>query len=203
MSVKEFFPPILQNTGYFNILVSMADNNLSNIESFIRLISTLTNADRTPQQFIKHLGDLVGFSYVDSYDEEVQRECIKNVWEQKKEIGTKKALTMMATYGDIDGYQGGDLFIPGTYQERPEAVVILPREYLFRWSLSTWSGEHKFAGPVVYKEGTILIEVSSLNDRIKDRVETVKPAGMTVVYKVANADGTFEYVTHTKVGGDL
>lgn len=198
MDYTKLFPEILNEAQHFSVFVKMADSEFNKIEDTIMLLDTLSNADRTPNQFIKHLGDLVGFTYVNTYDEEIQRECLKHVWEQKKEIGDKKALTMMATYGDIDGYQGGDLFIPGTYEPRTEAIVILPREYIFSWSKSKWSGVDKYAGDIVYKEGTILIEVTKLNKKIMERVETVKPAGMQIVYKYYDENNKLQYKTYLK-----
>ena len=290
MKYDKFFPATLRESKDFSVFIKLADKELSTIEDTITLMETLTNIDRTPSEFVKSIGSIIGFTYVDSYDEDVQRECIKSVWEARKEIGTHHALVMAATYGDIDGYLGGDLFIPGTFtnynssgeeipvepeptpdpdeseddnpivdeepvsketyftwshstwsgsskyagpninqyelggkktvtanttsttkevvtnvlatKEAPrenyvEAVVVLPREYLFRWSHSAWSSNHRFAGPVIYKEGTILIEVTRLNEKIQRRVESVKPAGMQVVYKYIH-DGKEEIITYLK-----
>ena len=290
MKYDKFFPATLRESKDFSVFIKLADKELSTIEDTITLMETLTNIDRTPSEFVKSIGRIIGFTYVDSYDEDVQRECIKSVWEARKEIGTHHALVMAATYGDIDGYLGGDLFIPGTFtnynssgeeipvepeptpdpdeseddnpivDEEPvsketyftwshstwsgsskyagpninqyelggkktvtanttsttkevvtnvlatkevprenyvEAVVVLPREYLFRWSHSAWSSNHRFAGPVIYKEGTILIEVTRLNEKIQRRVESVKPAGMQVIYKYIH-DGKEEIITYLK-----
>lgn len=290
MKYDKFFPATLRESKDFSVFIKLADKELSTIEDTITLMETLTNIDRTPSEFVKSIGSIIGFTYVDSYDEDVQRECIKSVWEARKEIGTHHALVMAATYGDIDGYLGGDLFIPGTFtnynssgeeipvepeptpdpdeseddnsivdeepvsketyftwshstwsgsskyagpninqyelggkktvtanttsttkevvtnvlatKEAPrenyvEAVVVLPREYLFRWSHSAWSSNHRFAGPVIYKEGTILIEVTRLNEKIQRRVESVKPAGMQVIYKYIH-DGKEEIITYLK-----
>lgn len=290
MKYDKFFPATLRESKDFSVFIKLADKELSTIEDTITLMETLTNIDRTPSEFVKSIGSIIGFTYVDSYDEDVQRECIKSVWEARKEIGTHHALVMAATYGDIDGYLGGDLFIPGTFtnynssgeeipvepeptpdpdeseddnpivDEEPvsketyftwshstwsgsskyagpninqyelggkktvtanttsttkevvtnvlatkevprenyvEAVVVLPREYLFRWSHSAWSSNHRFAGPVIYKEGTILIEVTRLNEKIQRRVESVKPAGMQVIYKYIH-DGKEEIITYLK-----
>ena len=290
MKYDKFFPATLRESKDFSVFIKLADKELSTIEDTITLMETLTNIDRTPSEFVKSIGSIIGFTYVDSYDEDVQRECIKSVWEARKEIGTHHALVMAATYGDIDGYLGGDLFIPGTFtnynssgeeipvepeptpdpdeseddnsivdeepvsketyftwshstwsgsskyagpninqyelggkktvtanttsttkevvtnvlatKEAPrenyvEAVVVLPREYLFRWSHSAWSSNHRFAGPVIYKEGTILIELTRLNEKIQRRVESVKPAGMQVIYKYIH-DGKEEIITYLK-----
>ena len=290
MSFEKFFPSTMRESEDFSVFIKLANNELSTIQDTITLMETLTNIDRTPSEFVKSIGSIIGFTYVDSYDENVQRECIKSVWEARKEIGTHHALVMAATYGDIDGYLGGDLFIPGTFtnynssgeeipvepeptpdpdeseddnsivDEEPvsketyftwshstwsgsskyagpninqyelggkktatanttfttkevvtnvlatkevprenyvEAVVILPREYLFRWSNSKWSSNHKFAGPVIYKEGIILIELTRLNEKIQRRVESVKPAGMQVVYKYIH-NNKEEIITYLK-----
>lgn len=199
MNFEKLFPSILRESENFSVFVKLADKELSTIKDTITLMETLTNIDRTPTDFVRSIGEIIGFTYVDSYDEDIQRECIKSVWESRKEIGTHHALVMAATYGDIDGYLGGDLFIPGTAEisDRVEAIVVLPRDYLFKWSHSTWSGEDKFAGPIIYKEGTILIEVTKLDEKIQKRVEGVKPAGMQVIYKYVH-DGKEEIITYLK-----
>lgn len=196
--MENLFPDILRDSEDFQIFVKLASKEMNDIKDAIEILQTLSNADRTPQEFLRSLGEVISYNYVDSYDEEIQRECLKYYWDQSKEIGTKKALQMMATYGDNEGYLGGELFLPGTFRELTEAIVVLPREYLFCWSKSSWSGEDKRPGPIIYKEGTILIEVRRLNQVIRNRVESVKPAGMQIVYKYIKDDGTEEIITNLK-----
>lgn len=197
--MENLFPDILRNSEDFQVFVKLASKELGDIKNAIEILQTLSNADRTPQEFLKSLGDIISYNYVDSYDDEIQRECLKYYWNQSnKDVGTKKALQMMATYGSNEGYLGGDLFLPGTFRQMTEAIVVLPREYLFCWSKSTWSGEDKRPGPIIYKEGTILIEVRELNQVIRDRVESVKPAGMQIVYRYIKEDGTEEIITNLK-----
>lgn len=196
--MENLFPDILRDSEDFQIFVKLASKEMNDVKDAIEILQTLSNADRTPQEFLRSLGEVISYNYVDSYDEEIQRECLKYYWDQSKEIGTKKALQMMATYGDNEGYLGGELFLPGTFKELTEAIVVLPREYLFCWSKSSWSGEDKRPGPIIYKEGTILIEVRRLNQVIRNRVESVKPAGMQIVYKYIKDDGTEEIITNLK-----
>lgn len=196
--MENLFPDILRDSEDFQIFVKLASKEMNDVKDAIEILQTLSNADRTPQEFLRSLGEVISYNYVDSYDEEIQRECLKYYWDQSKEIGTKKALQMMATYGDNEGYLGGELFLPGTFRELTEAIVVLPREYLFCWSKSSWSGEDKRPGPIIYKEGTILIEVRRLNQVIRNRVESVKPAGMQIVYKYIKDDGTEEIITNLK-----
>lgn len=194
---KNFFPSKLVD-GDFTVFVDVMDMEFKRVEQYIQQITTLTNIDRCPKDFLTSLGEIIDYRFYDELDIDLQREAIKYYLDASKEIGNKNDIAMMATYGDNPGYKGGNLFIPGTYIEKELASVIFPRDMLFTWSVSQFSGEHKLPDNIVYKEGTILIEVSNLNQVIMDRVETVKPVGMLVVYKYVK-DGKIEYITHTRV----
>ena len=122
---------------------------------------------------------------------------MKYYFQASKEIGLKEDIQMHATYGDNPGYKGGNLFIPGTFEERPLAGVIFPREYLFSWSKSAWSGKDKFPGNQVYREGIILIEVTRINSLIMESTQKVAPAGYLLVFKVVE-NGVPKYITHTR-----
>ena len=297
--IKRLFPRKLANHESFSIFVELASTELNKVFDAVSIMATLSNVDRCPEVFIEHLGELVDFDWSNFLQSDIQRECMKLKWDTHRYKGTKEDLEFAATYGDIDGYQGGRLFVPGcdadltmfrmedliynegeesykinyasykeddseltispshydisykedkptiiyetsssdvfvfgetvwgseatfiskdnlpvttetvTYSDtmemiieekppmKPRAVVSLPREALFSFDISEHDGEHYIPDNIVYKEGTILIEVTRINQAIMDRVETVKPIGMLVVYKYIH-DGTFEYITHTR-----
>lgn len=196
-TIEDLFPRKLKELDTFSILVNLASNELANTFDLISIMSTLSNIDRCPEEFISHLSDLIDFDFSPILDSSTQREAMKLYREESKNIGSIQDLEMMATYGDIEGYKGGNLFIPGTYEERPKAKVYIPRNQLFTFSGSKFSDTDRIPDNIVYKDGTIMIEVTRLNSTIMDRVEKVKPAGMLIVYKYIKGNSV-EYVTHTR-----
>ena len=196
-AIENLFPDFLKDKPGYSVFVQLASSELSKCNDFIDALNMITNIDRTPEEYLSHLGSLIGFKYLPYFDDEVQRDCLKLFRQEDKKYGTLDELAFLATYGDIDGHVTGELFIPGTFVERPKATVILPREHLFKWSHSTWSGPDKLAGPIAYKEGTILIEVTRLNDIIREKVQNKCPSGMLIVYKLVQ-NGKVEYITHRR-----
>lgn len=194
---KNFFPSELLK-GDFSVFAEVMSNEMSRVEDLIFQMSTLNNVDRCPKAFLNELFKLIDYRLYDDLDDDLQRECVKYYIPQSKNIGLTHDISMMATHGDNPGYKGGNLFVPGTYSNKPLAGVVFPRDRLFSWCKSSWSGKDRFPGNKVYREGTILIEVTNLNQIIMDRVEKIKPAGMLIVYKLVK-NGELTYITHTRV----
>ena len=197
MNIRDLVPEFLLDTD-FEIFIELANAEFNEVSDYISLINTLTNLDRCPEEFLQSLFGNVGMTLDTKFSRDLQRECAKLYYEERKKKGTLEAITMAATYGDNPGYLCGSLFIPGTYEHREAAVVAFPRDSLFRWSRSKWSGSDKRPGPELYREGVIHIKLTRLNRAIMNKVEEVRPAGMMVVYEFIH-DGEVEIIQSSRV----
>jgi hypothetical protein len=195
--LDSYFPEALKNHEQYKVLIDLAKWEFCQVDAFIRMISLYSNVDRCPEEFLQHLADIVGFTYNTNLDADTQRECIKFYLNDiTTAVGRPEDLENMATYGDIEGYLGGGVFVPGTNTELPKATLIMARDRCYTHSKSFRSGDDVYPSDI-FREGVVLITVTRLNDIIMDKVETVKPAGLLVVYQIANASGGFDYITHT------
>jgi hypothetical protein len=192
------FPPALKGHPQYKVLIELAKEEFHKIDDFIKMISFYSNIDRCPEEFLQHLGDIIGFTYNPNLDPIAQRELMK-VYAQEISpcVGRVEDLENMATYGDVEGYLGGGIFVPGTNVEYPKATVIVPRDIMFTHSASAWDTGTLFPSDI-FREGVLIINVFRINEVIMNKVELVKPAGMIVVYQLATSGGGYEYITHTK-----
>ena len=196
--LDSYFPEVLKGYDQYKVLIDLAKYEFCKVDEFIRRIVTYSNADRCPEEFLQHLADLVGFTYNKNLDMTVQRECMKfYMHDISSSVGTIDDLENMATYGDSEGYLGAGIFVPGTKDELPKATLVMARERCFTHSKSLRSGVDVYPSEI-FREGVVLITVTRINDVIMENVEKVKPAGLLVVYQIANSVGSFDYITHTK-----
>lgn len=196
--ISSLFPEALKGHPQYKVLIDLATQEFTKIDDFIKMMSFYSNIDRCPEEFLQHLADIIGFQYNKNLDDIAQRECMKMYMSEAiPSVGRPNDLINMATYGDVEGYLGGDLFVPGTKPDYPLATVTMARNRLYTHSKSQRSGTDVYPSEI-FREGVILITVTRLNEVIMNNVEKVKPAGLLVVYQVMSSGGSFDYVTHTK-----
>lgn len=195
--LNNYFPEALKGHPQYKVFIDLANEEFTRVDDLIRTLCFYSNIDRCPEEFLQHLADIIGFQYNKDLDEVAQRECMKLYMEASSSVGMVDDLTMMATYGDVEGYLGGSLFVPGTKPQRPMATLTMARERIYTHSKSKRSDVDVYPSEV-FREGVVLITVTRINEVIMDRVEKVKPAGLLVVYQMATSSGSFEYITHTQ-----
>ena len=195
--LNNYFPEALKGHPQYKVFIDLANEEFTRVDDLIRTLCFYSNIDRCPEEFLQHLADIIGFQYNKDLDEVAQRECMKLYMEASSSVGMVEDLTMMATYGDVEGYLGGGLFVPGTKPQRPMATLTMARERIYTHSKSKRSDVDVYPSEV-FREGVVLITVTRINEVIMDRVEKVKPAGLLVVYQMATSSGSFEYITHTQ-----
>lgn len=197
--IDKNFPEALKGHEQYKVLIELAKDQYHKIDDFIRMISFYSNIDRCPEEFLQHLADIIGYTYNPKLDTIAQREIMKVYMQDISScVGRAIDLENMATYGDVEGYLGGGIFIPGTDVEYTQASVVMPRDLMFTHSKSMRSDATSLYPSEIYREGIIIIDVYRINEVIMDRVELVKPAGMLVVYRMATSSGAYEYITHTR-----
>ena len=168
---------------FFYLLITQFNINEENIRNFTDLI----NNDKVPMKFLQNLGAFVNYSYQHLAKNDFNRELsmrMHNIWEQR---GSKKSIVDAATYGDNIGWVGGDLWIPGYYKPSAIAGFELPRDRIFRHSVSKFSSTHVFEDGKTYMPGVILLSVPNLNRLVKKRIYEVTPAGRKYIFQIESS----------------
>lgn len=151
---------------FFYLLIQQFDINEENIRNFIKLI----NNDSVPMKFLQALGAYNNYTYQHLARNDFNRELsmrMFDIWEQR---GSKKAIINAATWGDNVGWVGGDLWIPNYYTHTQPATFELPRDRIFRHSVSKFSSTHVFQDGRTYMPGVILLSVPNLTKTVKKRI---------------------------------
>ena len=168
---------------FFYLLITQFNINEENIRNFTDLI----NNDKVPMKFLQNLGAFVNYSYQHLAKNDFNRELsmrMHNIWEQR---GSKKSIVDAATYGDNIGWVGGDLWIPGYYKPSAIAGFELPRDRIFRHSVSKFSSTHVFEDGKRYMPGVILLSVPNLTRLVKKRIYEVTPAGRKYIFQIESS----------------
>lgn len=182
--MQHYFPEFLANNKDFVIYINLLADKMGLVTDYIELFNRLTDIDRTPEKFLKDLSQLVGYNFIDEVDPKIQREIIQRIFNKYRARGTEQSIIDMAVHGDNEGYIGGDLYLPGYYKDEGTAVLVFPREHLFTWDKSRWSGTDVFPDSNYNQDGILEIRVTHISDKIKERIEKeVKPAGVKCLYR--------------------
>ena len=168
---------------FFYLLIQQFDINEENIRNFPKLI----NNDSVPMKFLQALGAYNNYTYQHLAKNDFNRELsmrMFDIWEQR---GSKKAIIDAATWGDNVGWVGGDLWIPNYYTPTQIATFELPRDRIFRHSVSKFSSTHVFQDGRTYMPGVILLSVPNLTKTVKKRIYDVTPAGRKYIFQVESS----------------
>lgn len=184
INIEQFFPEILRDNKEYQVLIKLAGHFLDRAENEISKFTDLVDVDNCPAKFLPYLGKLLGYEYRYDIDDDYNREIIKLLFRIYSMRGTEDSLKLAATYFDNDGYIGGDVFLPNTYEDKELARIYQPREHLFKHTRSTYSGPHKRADNALFQEGVIELVVDNFQQEIVQAVEKVKPAGLRVKFRL-------------------
>ena len=176
---------------YFSFLIHEFNITNENIRTFTDLI----NPDKVPIGFIEALGSYMNYSYLPNASDDFNREVLmrmRTIWEMR---GSKHSIIMAATHGSNPGWVGGDIFIPDYPISKNIAELYVPREYIFRHSVSLHSGNHYFPSSGFYELGVLCLRLSYLDEDVKQKIYRNTPAGLKYVFEIisdlVNEDGTF------------
>ena len=194
-------PQYYQNKEDFLVFVKLFFDQYDISERLIREFTNLINNDKVPMKFLEALGAYVDYTYQPLASNEFNRELsmrMLKVWEER---GTKKAILDAAMYGNNNGWVGGDLWIPGYYKPGQVADISLPRDKIFRHSISPFSGTHVFEDGKTYMPGVIRLSLPFLNKRIKKRIYDVTPAGRRYIFEIESAFYPNDPIDPLDIGG--
>lgn len=180
--IRLYFPDFLYEESDFKIFIDLTCEELGLDSDYIELFPNIISCINSPEQFLPYLS--IFYDYRDDKDTEAQREIIKRILKYYKERGTVKSILETADFGFSDDWVGSTLFINKDSIPDRIATIDYPAERIFRHSISKRSGNHKYPDKDRYRDGVIVIVLKYVNDRIKEKMKSVMPAGIKYVFDI-------------------
>lgn len=183
MELHNFVPQVLLEDKDYKIFLDVVHRIFNDIHGLISKVPELIDVDNVSDIFLPKLAELVKYNLRYDLDISYQREIIKRLLTIYRARGSNDEIIMAATYGDYDYWVGAHVFYPDAKIDRQKAEIVDPvNEELFRHSKSAFSGTDKYPGSTMYREGTIIIKITYINDKIREAIKKVVPAGIRIYY---------------------
>lgn len=198
MNMEPLIPHSLLEDEDYQVFLELISIVHDDIKSMIAEFPELVDIDNAPEIFLPKLSALIRYRYRYDIDEDIQREIIKRIISIYRDRGTDDAISMAATYGDDPNWIGSHVFLPGANTNKDRAQVTHPVEEIFRHDISKHSGTHRYADAVRWRDGTLIIKTSKVNDDIRAAIKKVVPAGLKIYFDLINnspGDGYYSELT--------
>lgn len=186
MRFDDYVPQILLEDEDYQVFLSIIGQISTDIRSLIQQVPELVDVDNAPDIFLPKLAALVRYQIRQDLSIDYQREVIKRIIEIYRARGTDDEIIMSATYGDYEYWVGSHLFYPDAEVDREKAELLIPIDEVFRHSRSKFSGTDRYPGSTLYREGTIVVKLTYVNDQIRRAINKVVPAGIRIYYYLAS-----------------
>lgn len=198
MNMEPLIPHSLLEDEDYQVFLELISIVHDDIKSMIAEFPELVDIDNAPEIFLPKLSALIRYRYRYDIDEDIQREIIKRIISIYRDRGTDDAISMAATYGDDPNWIGSHVFLPGANTNKDRAQVTHPVEEIFRHDISKHSGTHRYADAARWRDGTLIIKTSKVNDDIRAAIKKVVPAGLKIYFDLINnspGDGYYSELT--------
>ncbi|MCM1220756.1 MAG: hypothetical protein NC548_40325 [Lachnospiraceae bacterium] len=189
MSMDPLVPHILIEDEDYEIFTKLIDQINTDIRELIAVFPELVDVDNAPEIFLPKLSALIKYQYRYDIDEDVQREIIKRIISIYRDRGTDDSIIMAATYGNDPKWIGSHVFLPGANTDKDRATITHPINDIFRHNISRHSCGHRFADAIRWRDGTLIIHVSYIDDEIRAAIKKVVPAGLRVYFDIVSQSG--------------
>lgn len=189
MSMDPLVPHILIEDEDYEVFTKLIDQINSDVRNLIKVFPELVDVDNAPEIFLPKLSALIKYQYRYDIDEDEQREIIKRIISIYRDRGSDDSIIMAATYGNDPKWIGSHVFLPGANTNKDRATITHPIDELFRHNISRHSCGHRFADAVRWRDGTLIIHVSYINDEIREAIKKVVPAGLRIYFDIISQTG--------------
>lgn len=204
--IKRLFPEHLYFNEDYRVLIDTYAEELSLVGDYIEMFANLPQIDRTPREFIKDIAELISIQYSDGYDDSEYREAVKRIFSQYEQRGTEESIKKAADYGNVPSWVLGDIFLDKNDVPNRRAELEWPYKSLFRHSISKHSGFDKYADSSRWRDGVVIIKVDEMNDKIREAVLKVLPAGIRFYFDMVlqlagegESEGDFGEITFGEI----
>ena len=189
MNMEPLIPHVLLEDEDYKIFLELISIVHDDIKEMISKFPELVDIDNAPEIFLPKLSALIRYKYRHDIDEDLQREIIKRMISIYRDRGTDDNIIMAATYGNDPLWVGSHVFLPGADTNKPRATITHSIDHVFRHDISKHSGLHRFADANRWTAGTLIINVTYLDDEIRAAIKKVIPAGLKIDFNIINTPG--------------
>lgn len=189
MNMEPLIPHVLLEDEDYKVFLDLISIIHDDIKEMISKFPELVDIDNAPEIFLPKLSALIRYKYRHDIDEDIQREIIKRMISIYRDRGTDDAIIMAATYGNDPLWIGSHVFLPGADTNKPRATITHPIDYVFRHDISKHSGLHRFSDATRWTAGTLIINVTYIDDEIRNAIKKVIPAGLRIYFDIISTPG--------------
>lgn len=186
MNMEPLVPHVLLEDKDYKVFLDLISVISSDIKELIIKFPELVDIDNAPEIFLPKLTALIRYKYRYDINEDVQREIIKRIISIYRDRGTDDAIIMAATYGNDPLWIGSHVFLPGADTTKDRATITHPVNLIFRHNISRHSGLHRFADATRWTAGTLIINVTYIDDQIREAIKKVIPAGLRIYFDISS-----------------
>lgn len=181
--VKSLFLPKVWDNPEQRLYVQALIDQMGYLGDLIELFPDLTNADYCPEEFLRELAGMVGYTMVEGEDFNIQREIIKRIFSAYGQRGTEDAIIKAFKRGNDDNWVIGDLTLYKGPLEEQDVEVEKPKDYIFKYSdgESLWSDKWRYQDNDTWNYGIYYVKVRMITQKLLDAVEFVRPAGLRFI----------------------
>lgn len=188
IDLTDLIADYLKDNGDFLVFVGLLQQVFDDMKSVADVFDHLADVDSVVEMFLPKLGYLLNYRYNYNVPDSVNRDIIKRLLWLYEQKATDKDVLESADYGANDKWVGSTLFMPEAEPEDRTAEIYYPVHSLFTHDVSAHSRTDRYPDSERYRGGVIVIKVKKLNDRIREAVRRVLPAGLKCYY---DFDGSF------------
>lgn len=185
ININQYLPQVFSDDKEYSIFTSIIQDVSNEIRDLIKIFPEIVDIDNAQEMFLPKLSRLLNYKYNYKIDESDQREIIQRIIEVYKDRGTDESIVMAATYGDYEKWVGSHLFLPDADKTRKKAELEYPKDKLFTHDVSKYSELDRYPGEY-WRDGVLILHVKHLNDKIKNAVSYVIPAGLYIRFVIEN-----------------
>lgn len=189
MNMEPLIPHVLLEDEDYKVFLDLISIIHDDIKEMISKFPELVDIDNAPEIFLPKLSALIRYKYRHDIDEDIQREIIKRMISIYRDRGTDDSIIMAATYGNDPLWIGSHVFLPGADTNKPRATITHPIDYVFRHDISKHSGLHRFSDATRWTAGTLIINVTYIDDEIRNAIKKVIPAGLRIYFDIISTPG--------------
>lgn len=180
--INRLLPRNLAEHEDYQVLVKLFSLVAEDIQGFIDEFPSLVDVETCADIFLPKLSYLVNHELKTNIPYEYQRIVLSRIIQSYKNRGSLDSIKQAATWGDEDTWVADHIFYPGERPDNYPAEITNPISSLFVHSKSKFSGSDKFSDSSFYRDGTLQIALTNLNDRVRRAIKRVVPAGIKIFF---------------------
>ena len=188
VELEYFLHDYLADKSDFMLFLRLLQIIFNDIKSVADDFENLTDVNNVVNIFLPKLSYLMNYTFRYDLPDNINRDLIKRLLWIYKEKGTDKEVLEAADFANNDNWISNTIFVPTSKNPRPvpddrTAYLYYPIDRLFTWDKSAYSISDRYGDSTRWRDGVIVIEAEDVNQRVRNAIKRVLPAGLKVYYE--------------------